>query len=145
MFNGVIYKTFVVFFLPEDQLIMVCLDIFIAGSQTTSNTLDFAFLMMILHPNIQSKVQKCLDLAFEDVDYVSYAAKSRYVNFFIWSSIFSEKRQQNIVLKTFTENRKTPDAKRSNFVPKSRYYLNQYIQGVSFINSSVVCVLYKNN
>lgn len=40
---------------------MICLDIFIAGSQTTSNTLDFAFLMMILHPDVQRKVHAQLD------------------------------------------------------------------------------------
>ncbi|KAK7866993.1 hypothetical protein R5R35_006860 [Gryllus longicercus] len=45
-------------FYTDDQLIMVCLDLFIAGSQTTSNTLDFAILLMVLHQDIQRKVQK---------------------------------------------------------------------------------------
>lgn len=40
---------------------MVILDIFIAGSQTTSNTLDFAFLMMLNRPDIQEKIQKEID------------------------------------------------------------------------------------
>lgn len=44
-----------------DQLIIVCLDLFIAGSQTTSNSLDFAFLMMLAHPEMQRKVQAELD------------------------------------------------------------------------------------
>lgn len=57
----------------NDQLLMVCLDLFIAGSQTTSNTLDFAFLMMLLHPDIQSKAQALLDEVCEEnklLDYV---------------------------------------------------------------------------
>lgn len=48
-------------FIPDDQLIMVILDLFIAGSQTTSNTLDFAFLMMLTRPEIQAKVHAELD------------------------------------------------------------------------------------
>lgn len=42
---------------------MVCMDLFIAGSQTTSNTLDYAFLMMLLYPDVQAKVQQSLDEA----------------------------------------------------------------------------------
>ncbi|CAH0383071.1 unnamed protein product [Bemisia tabaci] len=45
----------------EDQLVAVCLDFFIAGSQTTSNTLGFALLAMVRHPDVQTKVQRCLD------------------------------------------------------------------------------------
>lgn len=40
----------------EEQLIMVCLDFFIAGSQTTSNTLSFALLNMVLHQEVQERV-----------------------------------------------------------------------------------------
>ena len=47
----------------EDQLVAVCLDFFIAGSQTTSNTLGFALLAMVRHPDVQAKVQRCLDEA----------------------------------------------------------------------------------
>lgn len=56
---------------------MVCLDIFIAGSQTTSNTLDFAFLMMIVHPDIQRRVQDFLDLEFGTAGAIEYSAKHR--------------------------------------------------------------------
>lgn len=40
---------------------MVCLDFFIAGSQTTSNTVNFALLNLLLRPDIQEKVQKEID------------------------------------------------------------------------------------
>ncbi|KAL0279767.1 UNVERIFIED_CONTAM: hypothetical protein PYX00_001254 [Menopon gallinae] len=44
----------------DSQLVVVLLDLFIAGSQTTSGTLDFAFLYMIKYPEIQEKVYDCL-------------------------------------------------------------------------------------
>lgn len=50
----------------DDQLVMICLDIFVAGAETTSNTLSFAILMMILHPQIQDKVHTCLDSVFSN-------------------------------------------------------------------------------
>ncbi|XP_046391129.1 probable cytochrome P450 305a1 isoform X2 [Ischnura elegans] len=52
----------------DDQLIMVCLDMFIAGSETTSNTLQFAFLLAALHPEIQDKVQNELDSLLRPVE-----------------------------------------------------------------------------
>ncbi|XP_069696212.1 methyl farnesoate epoxidase-like [Periplaneta americana] len=44
-----------------DSLIVVCLDLFIAGSETTSNTLGFSMLYMVLYPTVQAKVQRELD------------------------------------------------------------------------------------
>jgi cytochrome P450 len=44
-----------------DQLIMICMDFFIAGSLTASTTLDYIFLMMLLYPNVQRRVQAELD------------------------------------------------------------------------------------
>lgn len=48
-------------FISEEQLIAVCLDLFIAGSQTTSSTLDFAILAMARYPDVQAKLQSTLD------------------------------------------------------------------------------------
>ncbi|XP_050545535.1 probable cytochrome P450 305a1 isoform X2 [Daktulosphaira vitifoliae] len=45
----------------DEQLIATCLDLFIAGSKTTSSTLDFAILAMAKWPSIQAKVQAYLD------------------------------------------------------------------------------------
>lgn len=47
--------------ITDDQLVMICVDLFIAGSQTTANTLDFLFLFMMTHPEVQKKVQQELD------------------------------------------------------------------------------------
>lgn len=51
---------------------MICLDLFIGGSNATSSTIDFALLTMLLYPHIQYKVQDCLDGYYKehgDVDY----------------------------------------------------------------------------
>ncbi|RZF48079.1 hypothetical protein LSTR_LSTR002145 [Laodelphax striatellus] len=61
----------------EDQLIMVCLDFFIAGSQTTSNTLNFALTNMILHPDICKKVQLEIDHVLGSRKISSMADKNR--------------------------------------------------------------------
>ena len=42
----------------ELNLLNVVIDFFIAGSDTTSNTLNWAMLYMILHPDIQTKVRE---------------------------------------------------------------------------------------
>lgn len=70
---------FMLLLLLEDQLVMVCADILIAGAQTTSNTLDFAFLMMILHENIQCKVQEELDRVFQSDVPIAYSDRIKYV------------------------------------------------------------------
>lgn len=61
----------------EEQLVMLCLDIFIAGSATTSNTLDFAFLAMIIHPEVQEKVFNCLNEAFDENQEIRYSDRTR--------------------------------------------------------------------
>ncbi len=43
------------------NLINSLIDLFVAGSETTSNTLNWAMLYMILNPEVQSKVQEELD------------------------------------------------------------------------------------
>ncbi|XP_029897411.1 cytochrome P450 2D17 isoform X2 [Aquila chrysaetos chrysaetos] len=44
-----------------NNLRLVTADLFAAGSETTSTTLQWAFLYMLLHPEIQSKVQAEID------------------------------------------------------------------------------------
>ncbi|XP_058828153.1 probable cytochrome P450 305a1 [Topomyia yanbarensis] len=45
----------------ETQMVMTILDLFIAGAQTTSITIDLALMMMIIYPAIQTKVHAELD------------------------------------------------------------------------------------
>ncbi|XP_046998162.1 methyl farnesoate epoxidase-like [Schistocerca americana] len=42
----------------ESQLLILCYDMFTAGAETTSNSLRFAFLMMLRHPDVQERVHK---------------------------------------------------------------------------------------
>lgn len=41
----------------DEQLLSLCLDLLMAGSETTSNTLAFAILYMVKYPEIQKRVQ----------------------------------------------------------------------------------------
>ncbi|XP_046394627.1 methyl farnesoate epoxidase-like [Ischnura elegans] len=45
----------------ELQLRQVCSEMFVAGTDTTLNTLSFGMLYMVLHPEVQKKVQEELD------------------------------------------------------------------------------------
>ena len=45
----------------DEQFIIVSMDLFLAGSETTSNTIEFAILFMILYPEVQKKVQAEID------------------------------------------------------------------------------------
>ncbi|EFA01264.1 cytochrome P450 15A1 [Tribolium castaneum] len=45
----------------DDQLMSLCLDLFMAGSETTSNTLGFSVVYMLQFPEVQKKVQDEMD------------------------------------------------------------------------------------
>lgn len=40
---------------------MSVLDLFVAGSETTSNSLEYSILLMILNPEVQNKVRAEID------------------------------------------------------------------------------------
>jgi cytochrome P450 len=42
---------------PEQQLVVLCMDLFIAGSETTSTTLAFLFLYLVLYPDVQQRAR----------------------------------------------------------------------------------------
>lgn len=46
----------------ESQLMAVCMDLFMAGSETTSKTLGFCFLYLLLYPDVMRKAQEEIDL-----------------------------------------------------------------------------------
>lgn len=48
-------------FQSEEGLIVTCHDFFVAGGDTTNNTLVFCLLYMVLHPQVQNAVQEELD------------------------------------------------------------------------------------
>ena len=50
----------------EEQLLVVTMDLFSAGSETTATTLAWAVCFMILHPEIQVRVQEEIDSVLGD-------------------------------------------------------------------------------
>ncbi|KAM3609433.1 uncharacterized protein V6R79_014725 [Siganus canaliculatus] len=56
----------------EDQLIASALDLYIAGTDTTSNTLLTAFLYLITHPHVQERCQQEIDTVLEGKDQICY-------------------------------------------------------------------------
>ncbi|KAF5281156.1 hypothetical protein FQA39_LY17888 [Lamprigera yunnana] len=45
----------------EGQLLAVCLDLFIAGSETTNKSMGFAYFYLLLYPEVQLKAQEEID------------------------------------------------------------------------------------
>lgn len=66
--------------MTEEQLVMVCLDFFIAGSQTTSNTLSFALLNMIIHQDIQEQAFKEIKSVLGDRKVPTLEDRCRYAS-----------------------------------------------------------------
>ncbi|KAG5668813.1 hypothetical protein PVAND_016737 [Polypedilum vanderplanki] len=61
-----------------DQLVMVILDIFIAGASSTGITIDLALMSMLIYPEIQMKVQKEIDeILNEDSEMLKYFDKKK--------------------------------------------------------------------
>merc|ERR1711872_365935 len=59
----------------QTQLVHICLDLFNAGSESTSKSLQYAIALMMRHPDIQEKVHQELDKI--DVDYVTMKDRSK--------------------------------------------------------------------
>jgi len=72
--TGIWYTTF-----PEEQLVMVCLDMFIAGSYTTSYTLSWALHAMIAHPDVQARCYNDIFNAVEKDRLPSPEDRTKYV------------------------------------------------------------------
>jgi hypothetical protein len=61
-----------------DQLVMVILDIFIAGAGTTGITIDLALMSMLVHENVQTMVQREIDAVLGDAgEMPRYVDKNR--------------------------------------------------------------------
>lgn len=61
LLNNHYSDTLILVFPVEEGLIVTCQDLSVAGEETTSNTLAFCLLYMVLHPQVQNCVQKELD------------------------------------------------------------------------------------
>ncbi|XP_078524143.1 cytochrome P450 2J6-like isoform X2 [Lissotriton helveticus] len=61
----------------EDNLVHLLVELFVAGMETTNNTLLWALLHMVNLPEIQEKVQKELDTVLEDSEIIQYEDRLR--------------------------------------------------------------------
>lgn len=60
------------------QLVMIILDIFIAGSQTTSTTIDLALMMMIVRPDIKQKCVEEISANLKNGEDLNYANRFKF-------------------------------------------------------------------
>jgi len=65
----------------DEQLVVTCMDLFVAGSDTTTITLRFALLYLILFPEVQRKVQEELDQVVGSNRPVSLTDKDKLIYF----------------------------------------------------------------
>ncbi|XP_061102917.1 cytochrome P450 2F2-like [Conger conger] len=61
----------------ENQLVFYLLDLFFAGTDTTSNTLLTAFLYLMTHPDVQERCQKEIDKVLGEKMQVSFVDRHR--------------------------------------------------------------------
>lgn len=59
------------------QLTMIILDVFIAGSQTTSISLDLALMIMVIYPDIQTRIQHDIDIVLGEAQLPTLSDKSQ--------------------------------------------------------------------
>nr|XP_056705962.1 cytochrome P450 2J2-like [Euleptes europaea] len=61
----------------DENLIQCISDFFVAGTDTTSTTLQWGLLLMVTHPDIQEKAQKELEDAFGSSQSISYQDRKK--------------------------------------------------------------------
>jgi len=80
LLNSHYIDTLTLVFPTEEGLIVTCQDLFVAGEATTSSTLAFCLLYMVLHPHVQNSIQKELDIIVGRNRRPSVADKHRFVS-----------------------------------------------------------------
>lgn len=78
-----------------NQLIMIILDIFIAGSQTTSTTTDLALMMTLIRPDLQEKIHTEIFSVLGSDGVPNYAERSQMP--FVEAFLFEVQRFFHIV------------------------------------------------
>ncbi|XP_043490916.1 methyl farnesoate epoxidase-like [Polistes fuscatus] len=73
----------------ESQLLAICVDFFVAGSETTSKTLSFGFLYLILFPDVQRKAQEEIDrvIGYKRLPTLADRSRMTYVNAIVLESL----------------------------------------------------------
>ncbi|KAB0792147.1 hypothetical protein PPYR_14106 [Photinus pyralis] len=100
----------------DEQLLIVCLDLFVGGFTTTSSTLDFFFLMMVLYPDVQAKIQANLDETFDDNYQIEFTDRHRlpYID-----AVIKEVQRYRTILPVIGPRRSTKEMNLSGYtIPK---------------------------
>ena len=63
----------------DDQLVLILMDLFIAGTITTATTLDFLFLQTLIHQDVQRRLHQELDSVVGQRRLVEISDKQKYV------------------------------------------------------------------
>ncbi|XP_015436194.1 PREDICTED: probable cytochrome P450 303a1 [Dufourea novaeangliae] len=73
----------------ESQLLAICLDLFVAGSETTTKALAFCFLYLVLYPDVQKKAHDEIDrvIGRNRPPTIEDRAKLTYINAIILESM----------------------------------------------------------
>lgn len=79
----------------DTQLVMVILDLFIAGAQSTSNTMDFIMMSLVMNDDIQKKCHREIDAALSANEVPSLKDKPKLA--YIEAVILETQRFYNIV------------------------------------------------
>ncbi|KAF7987189.1 hypothetical protein HCN44_010857 [Aphidius gifuensis] len=66
----------------ELQLLAICVDLFMAGTETTTKALNFCFLYLVLYPDVQKKAQDEIDrvIGRDRLPFLSDRPRMTYVN-----------------------------------------------------------------
>lgn len=72
--------------ITEEDLIIICMDLFSAGAESTSNTIEFIIMYMILYPGVQKKLHDELDQVLERSRRPNLDDKNQYVYYYVISS-----------------------------------------------------------
>ncbi|XP_053994345.1 probable cytochrome P450 303a1 [Hylaeus volcanicus] len=73
----------------ESQLLAICVDLFVAGSETTSKALSFCFLYLVLYPDVQRKAHEEIDrvIGRDRLPTVEDRAKMTYMSAIVLESL----------------------------------------------------------
>ncbi len=74
-------------FFIEEQFLVLALDFFLAGTETTSSTMEFAFVYMILYPEVQKKVQEEIDSVVDPSNFPCTLDNKRLASIFKFKMI----------------------------------------------------------
>ncbi|CAB4054095.1 CYP2J [Lepeophtheirus salmonis] len=109
------------------------LDLFFAGSETTSSTLSWGVLFMVRHPEIQKKVQEELDLFLHEGDGESFrkARSEDRIHLPYTEAVICEiQRRGNITPMGVPHATYSGDAKVGNYVVPKGHVVNAYLSGI---------------